>query len=231
MNAPKELLIRFSKYLTKQRNASPSTLRYYLDSLNLLYQHADFIQFKIAAEVDNLIVQVGESRKGKYADEWNINTMAKVAAICSVYFQFLIREGIIDQNPYQFGHGFRKKRPPEANWIRPEDLPYILYNPKYSFQEIVMQIVLRDTGMRISELENLSINDVHLEEGIIDIRIAKCDKPRRVSISEEGKIWLSIYLDMLRIHTDSLPDQLLFTGDAWQKSTNGALKKMGSSGK
>ncbi|HYE22007.1 MAG TPA: tyrosine-type recombinase/integrase [Verrucomicrobiae bacterium] len=219
------ILDKFAMFLEKERGFCASTIRFYNDALRILSQHDDLLSLREYSQVSNLIIKTGETRKGKYADSWSQNMRAKVASVCATFYNWLEREGTIPVNPMKNGHGFRKKRSPEANWIKEKDMPHVIFNPKYDFQTIVMLILLWDTGIRISELEALTIGDVNLEEGFVFIRSGKGGSSRRAVFTDECKNYLKMYFDMLKLHYDCSPEQPLFTNEAWQKPMKGTLQK------
>ena len=115
------------------------------------------------------------------------------------YFQFLLKRGYIDKNP------MLKVVAPKVG----KRLPVIVEEPKLSllFNEIefsddykgqrdkVLLEVLYQTGMRRSELINLTFEDVDLDRLVIKV-LGKGNKERLIPISHRLGILLQQYIDI-----------------------------------
>ena len=69
--------------------------------------------------------------------------------------------------------------------------------------------LLYGSGLRISELLNLRLQDLHINMGFINV-VGKGNKERIVPIGEEGQISLKDYLDKGRPHLKKIPGDILF---------------------
>jgi len=57
-----------------------------------------------------------------------------------------------------------------------------------------MFVILRDTGMRRSELANMKIDDLHLDDGRISLPLTKNGDSRQVPMSPDMRASLARYL-------------------------------------
>ncbi len=85
--------------------------------------------------------------------------------------------------------------------MSPEEVDRLLSAPEPStprgLRDLAMLEVLYSTGLRVSELVNLSINDLHLEEGFLKV-MGKGSKERVVPIAGKTINTLTKYLEEAR---------------------------------
>lgn len=78
----------------------------------------------------------------------------------------------------------------------------------YAERDRAMISLLWCTGLRRSELANLTLDDVDIAQGALVVRVSKTGKPRVVPFSEEAKIALLKYLRVRGKHTYAALPQL-----------------------
>ena len=123
----------------------------------------------------------------------------KIAAIRSFY-RYLHRERIVEINPALAIHTPKKdKKLPK--FLTDEEVEKILDNVKIDtpsgYRNRVILEVLFATGMRISELSNLTFENLSLDENEIKV-LGKGSKERIVLVSERAKKYLKSYIENVR---------------------------------
>lgn len=122
----------------------------------------------------------------------NKSISRKINSIKS-FFRFLQREGIVEDNPAEnISHPKIKHSPPRFL----SKLEYRALRDACRGDVRVAAIVelLLQTGMRISELANLHLDDIDLERNVIFIRAQKSRDARRVPINRPAGEALMAYL-------------------------------------
>ncbi len=192
------LIDRFLTYLTAVKGLSKNTLESY---------GRDILKFAVFLEEKNI---TGIERVGynhildflTYLKEMGLRPKSISRALISIrqFFKFLLTEGFIDSDPAFFIRTPKIKRVlPEVLSI--EDVEKLLSSPEESSPEGIrdkcMLEVLYATGIRVSELVELRLNDVNFELGYI-IAYGKGSKERIVPIGDKAKNKLKEYLDTSR---------------------------------
>jgi len=193
-----QLIDSFLTYLTAVKGLSKNTLESYgRDILKL----AVFLEGKDITRID----QVGYKHILDfltYLKEQGLNTRSTSRTLISVrqFFKFLLAEKFIESDPTFLIRTPKIKRGlPET--LSLEDVEKLLSSPDESSPEGIrdksMLEVLYATGIRVSELVELGLNDVNFDLGYI-IAYGKGSKQRIVPIGEKAKIKLREYLDTSR---------------------------------
>ncbi len=191
----------YFKYLEVEMNFSEHTLHKYQYVLEDLKKFADII-FKDIDELDILDLKQYSLQlvDKKYARA----TQAQNISILKSYYKYLLREQIIEHSPAS-GLVYPKKS------VR---LPKVLYeselfslfdsidtSKKFGKRNLAILTVLYSTGMRISELESLEVNQFISFEKTITV-IGKGNKERLVPLNDYTYKLVRDYIDFER-------DQLL----------------------
>ena len=112
------------------------------------------------------------------------------------FYRYLLAEGIVEHDPTARIDLPRIGRPlPES--ISVDEVEALLAAPDTNInrglRDRAMFELLYATGLRVSELVNLSIGQLHMEGGYLRI-IGKGDKERLVPLGDEAHRWLEAYL-------------------------------------
>lgn len=102
------------------------------------------------------------------------------------FWSWLNDEEVIDSNP------FSRLKIPKAPWkiigaFSPQQIKALLNVVSRSedgYRNTIIILTLLDTGLRVSELVNLAIDNVWLEEGVIKV-LGKGNKERLVPLGRE----------------------------------------------
>lgn len=129
------------------------------------------------------------------------------------FFRHQIREGRIREDPTAGVNSPRLGRPLPKT-LTEEEVEALLAAPDIStalgMRDRTMLEVLYATGLRVTELVGLRLDQVNLRQGVIRV-VGKGDKERLVPLGEEALYWLDRYLREARPDLyKSLPDATLF---------------------
>lgn len=185
---PKEA---FSLYLEIERNLSPHSLRAYRQDLDYFHEFlADLPLTKV--DYRTLRSYLGHLKQQGYER----TTIARRMATLRTYFRFLSRERMVSGNP-TIGLQSPKlirKLPEFLDW---EELQLLLAAPGESplgLRDRALLELLYATGMRVSEIAELTIRQINWEEAEIRI-LGKGSKERLVLMSETAMHVLRRYLE------------------------------------
>ncbi len=112
------------------------------------------------------------------------------------FYRYLLRENKITEDPtLQVENPKLGRRLPDS--LSESDVEKLLAAPRIStavgFRDRTMLEVLYASGLRVSELVNLKLNEVNLRQGVIRI-VGKGSKERLVPLGEEAISWITRYL-------------------------------------
>ncbi|MDD2710731.1 MAG: tyrosine-type recombinase/integrase [Verrucomicrobiae bacterium] len=139
------------------------------------------------------------TKRGAVRSAGNLNqVLAKVKG----FFRFLKAEGELKTNPAEALEYAREPQRLPRNILTPQEAKRIIERVDGStaqgYRDRVMLEVFYATGIRQSELINLSVGDVRLEEGLLFIREGKGRRDRVVPLGGMACKYLETYLKGVR---------------------------------
>jgi len=189
---------RFLDKLWAERGLSDNSLQSYRHDLRHLSQQLVKHGKKLvnATREDLLTVLAAEVRQGK--------SPRSVSRYLSAYRQFygwLVREGVIDKDPVALIESPKTGRGlPKA--LTEEQVEALLSAPDtetpLGMRDKAMLEVMYATGLRVSELVNLELANLNLNQGVVRV-IGKGQKERLVPIGDEAHESLRVYLADSRV--------------------------------
>jgi len=202
-----EIFNRYINYLEAERNASPYTVRNYSNDLLGNYKRGtekgffQFLKLRKIDFIDKVDKQVIRDFLS-YLIEQGIakgSITRKLSAIRSFY-HYLVREGILNNNPIeQVSSPKRDRRLP--SFLTVEETIRLLKSPDLGtpqgLRDRCLMELIYATGLRVSELDNLGIEQVNLDTHEIKV-CGKGSKERVVLIGEPAAIALINYLKNAR---------------------------------
>ncbi len=134
-------------------------------------------------------------------------TLSRNLAAIKSYYHFLAREGLIERDPtINLDAPKQEKRLPRV--LSVQDVERLLEQPDLKtpvgIRDRAMLEVLYATGLRVSELVSLKINDLNLEMSYIRC-FGKGSKERIVPLGSVATKYVKIYLDHARKFLASSP--------------------------
>ncbi len=174
---------------------SPNTVIAYLYDVGLLTSFlSEYHNSKSIKEVDTEMLREFISN----IDELDLgaHTQARIISGIKAFFNYLILEKVINSDPSDLLESPRLGRKlPDVLTI--DEVEKIIQSVDLSQSEGERNRAILETlygcGLRVSELINLSISDLHFKEGILLVT-GKGNKQRLVPVGDQAKKQISIYL-------------------------------------
>lgn len=213
------LLEQFLDSLWLERNLADNTIQSYRLDLRALVKAFDDLNVTVLTAKtmhlqDFLLQRVEEGYKA--------TSSARLLSAIKRLFQYLYREKYREDDPSA------SLSSPKLPKNLPKDLTEsqveaLLNSPDtqdtLEIRDKAMLELLYATGLRVSELVSLALNDISLTQGVVRI-IGKGNKERLVPLGEEAVYWLEYYLKYSR--SDLLkegPSDVLFPSRLGKKMT------------
>lgn len=191
---------QFNQYLRFERGLSPNSVEAYLGDVRKLHQ---FAQLSPPPIVDpDQMTDRDIQRFLAWLNDFGISahTQARVLSGLKAFFSFLKMEYGLDSSPLEFIHSPRLERKlPEI--LHVEEIDRLigaidLSTPEGARNRALLE-VLYGCGLRVSELTNLKISNLHLDTGFVKVE-GKGNKERLVPIGSQTIQPLQVYLKQIR---------------------------------
>nr|NIW13901.1 tyrosine-type recombinase/integrase [Candidatus Thorarchaeota archaeon] len=193
-----QLLDSFIAYLAVEKGLSKNTLESYGRDVGkfIAFIHEKNISSVDAIKYDDILDFLSHFKKQGFSDTTTVRTIVSIKQ----FFKYLQLEKIIKEDPSsQIQTPKMKKSIPGV--ISLEDVEKILAAPDEStpegIRDLAMLEVLYATGIRVSELIGLKLNEVNFETGFV-IVYGKGSKERIVPIGEKAQEKLKAYMENSR---------------------------------
>ncbi|MBO0450497.1 site-specific tyrosine recombinase XerD [Enterococcus sp. MJM12] len=189
-----EQITDYLHYLTIERGLSENTKKSYQRDL---LQYLSFLEKQKITdwqEVDRFTVVsfLQELKEGRKSSA----TIARMITSLRRFHQFLRQERITDHDPMQHIDS-PKKQQKLPDTLSLGEVEQLLGTPDtketLGLRDRAILEVMYATGLRVSELINLKLNDVHLEMGLLQT-LGKGDKERIVPLGDIAIKWVRRYL-------------------------------------
>ncbi|HMW00591.1 MAG TPA: tyrosine recombinase XerC, partial [Acidobacteriota bacterium] len=190
----------FKKHLMYERNVSEHTLRNYLSDLEQFHDYlcpADKQGVRREVnirDIDNITIR--EYMATLYSKNKKKTSIARKLATLRTFFKYLCREGILEMNPARLVSSPRleKKLP---NYLTVEEVIRFIEIPDLETvlgkRDRAILEMLYGTGVRVSELVNLNLQDIDFTQMTVRVR-GKGRKERIVPFGEYAKKAVELYL-------------------------------------
>ncbi len=150
--------------------------------------------------------------RGKVRSERTIQTYARSAR---AFFHWLVRRGTLEQNPFD-RVVFPKVGRPLIQIITTEEFEKLLlacappnetgpFAERAAVRNRAILWLLYDTGIRVSELTSLHVDDLDRKKGVVTV-MGKGSKERRIALGQNCLRNLSYYIDKHRPDEEELAD-------------------------
>ena len=187
----------FLDYLTAERGSSGNTVSAYHNDLTQLNELMVGRNKSDWADVtrDDLIEYILWLKEREYASA----TVARKVAAMKSFFSFLLRTGSIEDNPAEELDSPKvKKQLPQT--LTPEEVDLLLAQPAKAgdtpkaLRDTAILEMLYATGMRVSEIASVSLDDLDLQAGTVRC-LGKGSKERMMPLYAEATKAVLVYLD------------------------------------
>ncbi len=190
----------FKKHLMYERNVSEHTLRNYLSDLEQFHDYLcpldkQGVRREVnIRDIDNITIR--EYMATLYSKNKKKTSIARKLATLRTFFKYLCREGILEMNPARLVSSPRleKKLP---NYLTVEEVIRFIEIPDLETvlgkRDRAILEMLYGTGVRVSELVNLNLQDIDFTQMTVRVR-GKGRKERIVPFGEYAKKAVELYL-------------------------------------
>jgi integrase/recombinase XerC len=178
----KKLIEKFIKYLEIEKNSSKHTLRAYRKDLDLFSKYIK----KKPEEID--LIDVRSFIAQQIKNGLNKTTSSRRLATVRSFINFLYREGYIKSNPARLVSS-PKKVINLPKFLSVDDVFSLIEKPEGigpmpSRDRAILEL-LYSSGLRVSEIVGLNVDDINTREGLVKIR-GKGKKERIVPIGSKA---------------------------------------------
>ena len=197
----KTLIDRFSTYLEHERAVSPHTYKNYLVDLQQFHSFLKEKYPKIASDGEGSVQEIDVALirvyVGKMYDRWSPSSMARKLASLRTFFNYCVRQGLVDSNPAK--EVATPKIPKRVPKFLTVDEVFALLDSAAgedalgSRDRAILEL-LYASGLRVSELVGLNIDDVDLKSQTVRV-MGKGRKERIVPMGEKACVSLVSYLE------------------------------------
>ena len=175
----------YMRYLKLERNLSPNTIEAYRNDLRWLLAYVNFHELKVEEvkleDLDNFSASLHDQRITP-------RSQARILSGVRSFFKFLLLDGFIDADPTELlvSPHVRNALPDVLSTVEVDRLEDSIDLSKWEGQRNRAIIeVLFSCGLRVSELVNLKLSNLYVEEKFVRVT-GKGDKERLVPISSRA---------------------------------------------
>lgn len=189
---------QFQNYLRIERSLSPNSVEAYVRDIQKLAQFLDgTVEIKDLNEVhlQNFLEWINELGMTPH-------TQARVLSGLKAFFKYLLFENILNADPSALVEGPKlgRKLPDTLSFLEIEQLlEAIDMSTSEGQRNRAILETLYSSGLRVSELTELKINNVYFDLGFLRI-VGKGNKERLVPIGRDALKHIGIYIEQVRVH-------------------------------
>lgn len=194
---------QFKNYLKLERSLAANSVDAYIADISKLRQ---FFELKQRDTIPTKVVQQDLIDFLEFINELGMSayTQARMVSGLKAFFRFLVYEEVITKDPSELLEA------PKLGRKLPDtlDLPEIeqlfdaidMSTPEGTRNRAMLE-TLYSSGLRVSELINLKISNIHEEIGFLRV-VGKGSKERLVPIGRSALKHIRIFRDEIRVHID-----------------------------
>jgi len=163
-----DLIGAYENYLSKVKQASANTIASYMRDIR---QYSDWLQVNADAEVvDATQVNISDYLRSLEQDGRSAATVSRSLASLKNFYSYVVSSGFLEKTPVTDIRVDRgEKKLPQI--LTGREIELLLAQPvcvdAKGFRDKAMLEVMYATGIRVTELIDLNVEDVNLELGII----------------------------------------------------------------
>ncbi|MEQ9286825.1 MAG: site-specific tyrosine recombinase XerD [Cyclobacteriaceae bacterium] len=202
---------QFKTYLQFERSLSENSVEGYVRDVRKLHEHLQLTGSEKGpleigdTDIRNLIEYISELGM-------SVHSQARIISGIKSFFKYLHFEGDIDKDPSELIEAPKlgRKLPDTLDFPEIEELLAGIDMSKPEGQRNrAMLETLYSSGLRVSELTNLKLNNILEDVGFLRV-IGKGSKERLVPIGREALKHINLYIDHYRCHLDIKPGNEAF---------------------
>ena len=233
-----QLLTQFLDHLRYERNVSAHTLRNYASDLEQFLDHIAPADAKSGKRTEPDIRQIDhitirEWLSTLHTDKKKKTSIARKLAALRTFFQFLLRESLVELNPAKLVATPRKEKKLPVH-LSIEDAIRFIETPNtetdFGKRDRAILELLYATGVRVSELVQLDLRDIDFKNKLLRVtgkrrkeRIVPFGDPAAKSLKEYLAVRESFLLNAPATKRDSRPLILNYQGTRMTTRSVGRL--------
>lgn len=201
-----DLIQAYENYLTKVKHASANTIASYMRDIR---QFSQWLNESEGIDViDASQLNIGDYMRHQESQGRSGATISRCLASLKNFYLYLVSSGFLEKTPVTDIHVDRgEKKLPQI--LTGREIELLLSQPvcvdAKGYRDKAMLEVMYATGMRVTELISLDVDDVNLELGIIKCNGTK--KSRAIPLYPMALRALSIYMREIRDSMVADPDE------------------------
>ncbi|MGF3114883.1 site-specific tyrosine recombinase XerD [Facklamia sp. P12937] len=191
-------LTDFKRYLQIDQVKSKNTIQAYVRDLKKFINYHQDHATQSLDQIDYSYMQgfLAHLHQQNYAT----SSTSRLLSAMKQFFHYLLKEGVIQQNPLQLVQGPKQaKSLPKV--LSMEEVEAIIQAPNIAtltgLRDRAILEVLYACGLRVSELTQLQLADLHLDLGFVQT-LGKGNKERIIPLGDEAIYWVDQYLQDAR---------------------------------
>ncbi|WP_430785951.1 tyrosine recombinase XerC [Virgibacillus flavescens] len=185
----------FVEYLQIEKNASPYTVKYYMNDLETFLRFSQQESVHDLTEVDHRVVRIFLT--SLYEKKLSRRTVSRLLSSLRSFYRFLEREDIITNNPF-LQVSLPKAAKPIPGFIYQEELEKLFevsdMNDPLGQRNQALLETFYATGIRVSECEGLKLQEIDYTIGTMLVH-GKGRKERYVPFGRFAEIALETYIN------------------------------------
>lgn len=211
---------KFKTFLKTEKSLSQNSIDAYANDINKLIKYLN-ANFEDILPTTVVYPHLRDFIASINAGGTSPRTQARVISGIKSFFKFLLLEGIIDNNPTSLLEAPKvgRKLP---NILTVKEINNLIESVDESKPESQRNRAILETlyscGLRVSELINLRVSNLHFRMGFIKID-GKGNKERLIPVSEDAKNEIKLYMKNYRskLTIDPNDEDILFLNRRGQK--------------
>jgi len=201
-------LKHFANYLKLERSLSDNSIEAYVHDVTLLYQFVELQKMEIspqkitAKQLQTFLHYISEMGMSAHSQ-------ARILSGVKGFFKYLLFEELIDKDPTALLEGPKlgRKLPDTLSYPEIEKLlSAIDLSAAEGGRNRAMLEVLYSSGLRVSELVDLKLNNVYFDISFLKV-VGKGNKERLVPIGRDALKYLKLYTEEIRGKSPHKPVQ------------------------
>ena len=201
-----DLIQAYENYLSKVKHASANTIASYMRDIRQFSQWLNVTEGIDVIDASQL--NIGEYLRHQEQEGRSGATISRCLASLKNFYLYLVSSGFLEKSPVIDIHVDRgEKKLPQI--LSGREIELLLAQPvcvdAKGYRDKAMLEVMYATGMRVTELISLDIDDVNLDLGIIKCEGTK--KSRAIPLYPMALRALSIYIREIRDSMIADPDE------------------------
>ncbi len=191
----------FGHYLKIERSLSENSIAAYVHDVELLRQ---FVELKKVKATPLTLTTKQLQLFIQYINELGMSAYSQARILSGIkgFYKYLLFEELIEKDPTELIEGPKigRKLPDTLSYPEIEKLfEAIDLSSSEGGRNRAMLEVLYSSGLRVSELVDLKLNNIYFDVGFLRV-IGKGNKERLVPLGRDAMKYLKIYIEEIRVH-------------------------------